>query len=207
MSHLQHLAPAVSSSAVAGVSPPPDSIPTSQNSEVASALRGLTSTVAIVSAAAELISDAPVSMLGECLTDLLLAIEDMHAATTQVSKVVAAALVQPAAAPAPAPLPAPAPAPAPVPMIPSFAHTTGPWIAGTLYGVIPLEPLAAVLDNGEKWYAIMRGKYVGLTKNSAISLNAVTGTSSRLSDKCSSQTDALNHLNGVLATGAVLVIA
>ncbi|KAJ7895677.1 hypothetical protein B0H13DRAFT_2338753 [Mycena leptocephala] len=82
----------------------------------------------------------------------------------------------------------------------------GPWVAGILFTVIPRTALAAVADNGEKWFAITRGKYVGLTKNSAISLNAVTGVSTGLSEKFSSQADALNHFNAALVTGAVAVI-
>ncbi|KAJ7869812.1 hypothetical protein B0H13DRAFT_1896494 [Mycena leptocephala] len=88
----------------------------------------------------------------------------------------------------------------------SFLRGTGPWIAGTLYSVVPLAPLAAVQDNGDKWFSITRGKYVGLTKNAAISLNAITGVSTGLSEKHSSQADALDNFNMALATGAVSVI-
>ncbi|KAJ7812598.1 hypothetical protein B0H13DRAFT_1926069 [Mycena leptocephala] len=76
-------------------------------------------------------------------------------------------------------------------------HTLGPWLAGFLYAVTPLAPLTAVADNGDK--------YVGLTKNSAISHNAVTGISSGLSDKCSLQAEALKYFNGALGVGAVVV--
>ncbi|KAJ7889249.1 hypothetical protein B0H13DRAFT_1888084 [Mycena leptocephala] len=61
-----------------------------------------------------------------------------------------------------------------------FIRMAGPWTAGLLYGVIPNGPLTAVADNGGKWFAITRSKYIGLTQNSAISLNAVTGISTGL---------------------------
>ncbi|KAJ7040188.1 hypothetical protein C8F04DRAFT_1178283 [Mycena alexandri] len=82
---------------------------------------------------------------------------------------------------------------------------TGPWVTGTLYGVVPLAPLTAIPDNNEKWFAITRGRYVGLTTNSAISLNAVTGVSSGLSNRLSSQAEALHHFNTVLAAHAIAV--
>jgi hypothetical protein len=82
----------------------------------------------------------------------------------------------------------------------------GPWTAGLLYGVIPNGPLTAVPDNGGKWFAITRGKYIGLTQNSAISLNAVTGISTGLSEKFSNQSDALNHFNGAHATASWAVV-
>ncbi|KAJ6491115.1 hypothetical protein C8R45DRAFT_1096636 [Mycena sanguinolenta] len=87
-----------------------------------------------------------------------------------------------------------------------FLHSTAPWIAGSLYSVVPLAPLAAVPDNHEKWFAITCGQYVGLTPNSAISLNAVTGVAGGLSDRCTTQADTLQHFNGALAVNAVAVL-
>jgi hypothetical protein len=71
---------------------------------------------------------------------------------------------------------------------------------------VPGAQLTAIPDNGEKWFAITRGRYVGLTTNSAISLAAVTGVPGALSDRCSTQTDALQHFNGALALNAVAVL-
>ncbi|KAJ7469884.1 hypothetical protein B0H11DRAFT_1920495 [Mycena galericulata] len=88
-----------------------------------------------------------------------------------------------------------------------FIQVSGPWRAGVLYGVVPLYDLEAVPDNGEKWFAITRGRYVGLTKNSAISLHAVTGVSTALSDKLNSQAEALEYFNDALRLNAVRVLA
>ncbi|KAJ7707993.1 hypothetical protein B0H16DRAFT_1481454 [Mycena metata] len=102
--------------------------------------------------------------------------------------------------------PPPVPTPAPTPVLPSFVRTTAPWAAGILFGVVPPVPLAAVPDNGGKWFAITRGQYIGLTQNGAISLNAVTGVSTGLSEKFNNQVDALAHFNGALASGALAVV-
>ncbi|KAJ7826751.1 hypothetical protein B0H13DRAFT_1918021 [Mycena leptocephala] len=103
-------------------------------------------------------------------------------------------------------VPPPQPAAVVQPQSGTLIQGHGPWVAGILFTVIPRTALAAIADNGEKWFAITCGKYVGLTKNSAISLNAVTGVSTGLSEKFSSQADALNHFNAALVTGAVAVI-
>ncbi|KAJ7018724.1 hypothetical protein C8F04DRAFT_1277240 [Mycena alexandri] len=57
----------------------------------------------------------------------------------------------------------------------------------------------------EKWFAITRGRYVGLTINSAISLNVVTGVPSGLSERFNSQAEALQHFNAALAAHAIAV--
>ncbi|KAJ7778123.1 hypothetical protein B0H16DRAFT_1711663 [Mycena metata] len=86
---------------------------------------------------------------------------------------------------------------------PGAIQTAGPWLAGLFYGVVPLQPLPPVPDNGEKWFTITRGKYVSLTKNPAISFNTVVGVSHALSDRCNSQADTLNLFNGALALNAI----
>ncbi|KAJ6495708.1 hypothetical protein C8R47DRAFT_1213184 [Mycena vitilis] len=88
----------------------------------------------------------------------------------------------------------------------THTQTGGPYYAGALYRVVPTVHLRSIRDNGEKWYAITRGKYVGLTKNSAVSLAAVTGISTALSEKHSNQSDALASFNAALDVQAVAVI-
>jgi hypothetical protein len=101
---------------------------------------------------------------------------------------------------------APAPASTPAPNN-SFIQLAGPWIAGGLYGVVPAAPLTAIVDHNEKWFSITRGRYVGLTNNSAISLNAVSGVPGALSDRCNTQAEALQHFNAALAVDAVAVLS
>ncbi|KAJ7021084.1 hypothetical protein C8F04DRAFT_1195841 [Mycena alexandri] len=99
----------------------------------------------------------------------------------------------------------PCPKPPAVATLPGLVRTTAPWAAGILFGIVPPVPLTAVPDNGGKWFAITRGKYISLTQNSAISLNAVTGISTGLGEKFNSQSDTLSHFNGALALGALNV--
>ncbi|KAJ6489314.1 hypothetical protein C8R47DRAFT_1215661 [Mycena vitilis] len=101
--------------------------------------------------------------------------------------------------------PAPAASTAPA-QANGFVRLTGPWIAGRVYSVIPTANLASVADNGGKWFSITRGKYIGLTQNSAVALTAVTGISTGLMQKFSNQTDALNNFNSALASGALAVV-
>ncbi|KAJ7512306.1 hypothetical protein B0H11DRAFT_1898797 [Mycena galericulata] len=98
------------------------------------------------------------------------------------------------------------PQPAPARSTSADVHTTGPWVAGKLYGVIPLAPLQPIPDNGGRWYAITRGTYVGLTNNSAVSLNAVTGVPTAITKKYTTQAAALNHFNAALAVHAVAIL-
>ncbi|KAJ7834174.1 hypothetical protein B0H13DRAFT_2370003 [Mycena leptocephala] len=102
-----------------------------------------------------------------------------------------------------------APPPPPLPTAgaaPGFFQTTGPWVAGNLYTVVPTAPLSPVPDQGERWFSVTRGKYVGLTKNSAISLNAVTGVSTGMTARFSTQTEAISNFNGALHSGVVAIL-
>ncbi|KAJ7860161.1 hypothetical protein B0H13DRAFT_2355767 [Mycena leptocephala] len=63
----------------------------------------------------------------------------------------------------------------------------------------PRGPLAIVPDNGEKWYAITKGRYVGVTNNLAIADAAVTRVSHALCASYSSQVDAVAAFNQALS--------
>ncbi|KAJ7848682.1 hypothetical protein B0H13DRAFT_2361768 [Mycena leptocephala] len=163
---------------------------------LSSALQALESSVDGLTNATALLLTTPLSEIFTVLAGINHASEAVTAAAGDV-QVAIAATASPSAAPV---------VTGPNPSLPASAlGSNGPWIAGVLYSVTPLAPLAPVGDNGEKWFAITRGRYVGLTKNSAISLNAVTGISSGLSDKLASQAEALDHFNSALELGAVVV--
>ncbi|KAJ7873902.1 hypothetical protein B0H14DRAFT_3438113 [Mycena olivaceomarginata] len=89
-----------------------------------------------------------------------------------------------------------------------FFHSAAPWLAGRLYTVVPPAPLgpSPALDHTDKWFTITRGRYVGLTTNSAISLNAVTGVPGGLSEKLATQAEALQHFNDALAANAIAIL-
>jgi hypothetical protein len=61
--------------------------------------------------------------------------------------------------------------------------------------VVPGGPLAIVPDNGEKWYTITKGRYVGVTNNLAVTDTAVTRVSHALRAAYSSQAAAVAAFN------------
>ncbi|KAJ7229585.1 hypothetical protein C8J57DRAFT_1534333 [Mycena rebaudengoi] len=81
----------------------------------------------------------------------------------------------------------------------SFVQSMGLWIAGSLFNVLPPIPLTAVADNSEKWYAITKGKYIGITPISAIATRAVSGVSNALQVVYHNQAEALATFNFALA--------
>ncbi|KAJ7169408.1 hypothetical protein C8R46DRAFT_1217109 [Mycena filopes] len=98
----------------------------------------------------------------------------------------------------------PPPSPAPTSASQGIQHQ-GPWIAGALYGVVPTGPLTVIPDNGEHWYAITKGLYVGVTNSTAIADGAVTRVSDALRINYKSQADAVNAFNQALALNIGLV--
>jgi hypothetical protein len=76
---------------------------------------------------------------------------------------------------------------------------------GVIYGVVPTGPLALVPDNSEKWYAITKGCYVGVTSSTAIADGAVTRVSHALRTGYSSQADAVQAFNAALALNLGLI--
>ncbi|KAJ7455966.1 hypothetical protein B0H11DRAFT_2244309 [Mycena galericulata] len=169
------------------------------------ALNDLATAVDTIKVSTAIVMTASVADITSGLADVNDAADLVSQAANNVYAAVSNAPAHVLAAVATAAATAAAPA-APVPVGGGLARTTGPWISGNLYSIIPLAPLQAIPDNGEKWFAITRGKYVGLTKNSAISLNAVSGVPGALAEKFSSQSDALEYFNGALTSGAVAVI-
>ncbi|KAJ6468696.1 hypothetical protein C8R47DRAFT_1078275 [Mycena vitilis] len=142
----------------------------------------------------------------------VVAMQNMWAAMTALSQSQAPpapvhAPVTPAASPAPTPAPAPAPAPA------GF-HTTGPWVAGALYVVVPAAPLMPIVETnivpdgeeGPKWYAITRGHYIGVTLSNPLALNAVVGVSYSAMKGYKTQALALAAFNEMLRYNLVAVV-
>ncbi|KAJ7456839.1 hypothetical protein B0H11DRAFT_2243719 [Mycena galericulata] len=84
-------------------------------------------------------------------------------------------------------------------------QSTGPWIVGELYNVVPGGPLALVPDRGEKWYAITKGRFVGVTNNSAFADGAVSRVSNALRGHYDTQAEAATVFNDALASGLGIV--
>ncbi|KAJ7149501.1 hypothetical protein C8R43DRAFT_1128494 [Mycena crocata] len=68
----------------------------------------------------------------------------------------------------------PFPAPAATVAAPVGFRTSGPWIAGALYVVVPSGPLLPIAepdygeDDGPTWYCITKGTFVGVTLSNAL---------------------------------------
>ncbi|KAJ7614712.1 hypothetical protein DFH06DRAFT_1146231 [Mycena polygramma] len=159
------------------------------------ALQTLLAAVDSVKAATTLLATSSVADMFTGIAAVDIAVDAVGTAAADVASAVAG----PGGPPPPPPPPS-----APV-IVNSIFRSTAPWRAGLLYIVTPAAHLDAVPDNGDKWYAITRGRYVGITKNSAVSLNATTGISSGLAEKMANQQEALDHFNDALDAGAVAV--
>ncbi|KAJ6489346.1 hypothetical protein C8R47DRAFT_1215693 [Mycena vitilis] len=201
MTQFDNLAPPASPAASVGSvegasdsSRPPSPTPSAEE-DLRSALAHLTTTVDAVKGACAAVGDTPVSQVFDAVADLAAAATAVSDTAADVST--AAELVLAAQGPAVPAGPRP---------LPAMFRTTGPWIAGNLFVIVPPVHLTAVPDNSNRWHAITSGKYVGLTKNPALSLNAVVGVSNALSTGFSSQAEALDHFNDALDGDAVIVI-
>ncbi|KAJ7430884.1 hypothetical protein B0H11DRAFT_2262785 [Mycena galericulata] len=194
MTQYNSLAPAASASAVAG----------GGQFDLTVELGDLNAAVLTFTTAASRVAQTPVSDMYSVLLEANVAAQAVADAAADVQSAASALL---GAAPAPAPAAAAPAAPAPAaPLVGSLIRNSGPWIAGQIFNVVPPQPLAAIPDNGERWYAITRGKYVGLTKSSAVSINAVSGVPGSLTEKLSNQSDAIALFNQALAQNVVAVI-
>ncbi|KAJ7022831.1 hypothetical protein C8F04DRAFT_1272129 [Mycena alexandri] len=172
----------------------PQEGPLSLHAQVTSSILAFGAAVGVANAVALSLDGTPLNILPATISLLCDSLETVTATAMDVASVVSLVL----AAPGPVNNPASTDDR-------DWLAFTGPWVTGTLYGVVPLGPITAIPDSNEKWFAITRGRYVGLTINSAISLNAVTGVPSGLSERFNSQAEALQHFNAALAAHAIAV--
>ncbi|KAJ7040100.1 hypothetical protein C8F04DRAFT_1254242 [Mycena alexandri] len=98
-------------------------------------------------------------------------------------------------------------APATPPVKPTPTYDSGPWIAGRMYSVVPSAPLATVgEDTDETWYAITRGRFVGVTNVQALDAAATLRVSGAAHKGYSTQAVALRAFNAALENNAVDVV-
>ncbi|KAJ7038753.1 hypothetical protein C8F04DRAFT_1255675 [Mycena alexandri] len=103
------------------------------------------------------------------------------------------------------PSPAPAPPADPVTLTPT--HSSAPWIAGRMFSVVPSAALSAVEeDTDETWYAITRGRFVGVTNIPALDGAATLRVSGASHKGFSTQAAALRAFNAALENHAVEVV-
>jgi hypothetical protein len=60
-------------------------------------------------------------------------------------------------------------------------------------------------DNGEKWYAITKGRYIGVTNSTAVADNAVTRVSHAFRACYTTQYEAVKAFNDALALNIGLI--
>ncbi|KAJ7484068.1 hypothetical protein B0H11DRAFT_2231800 [Mycena galericulata] len=78
-----------------------------------------------------------------------------------------------------------------------------PYVAGILYAEIPTSylPSNGVVDNGQGWYAVFKGRKVGITQNNAVALEAVVGVSNNAMRSFKTFAAAHTAFNDALASG------
>ncbi|KAJ7079328.1 hypothetical protein C8R43DRAFT_951858 [Mycena crocata] len=157
----------------------------SQNSDVATAVPAAAAATSVVAAADKALAHVPDSVFSSQASDAdSMSLMSYSFSTDEED--------------APDVVPVPDVAPVVVPA-PTYIRRSGPWVAGEIYGVVPTGPLILVPDNGEKWYAITKGRYVGCTPSVAIADSAVTCVSHALRTGYGSQQLAVAAFNDALA--------
>ncbi|KAJ7756761.1 hypothetical protein DFH07DRAFT_772997 [Mycena maculata] len=93
-------------------------------------------------------------------------------------------------------------------------HTCGPWIAGAFYVVVPAAPLQLIAepprqegDEGDLWYAITKGTYVGVHQSQGLALAAVSSVSSSSMRSYKTQALAVAAFNEMLGYNMVSIVA
>ncbi|KAJ7348645.1 hypothetical protein DFH08DRAFT_960026 [Mycena albidolilacea] len=85
---------------------------------------------------------------------------------------------------------------------PLVPRSVGPWEAGSVFSVVPPQPLASIpvpAGDEELWYCILKGKFVGVTQNHPLAVDAVLGVSNNSMRSYKTQALALAAFNNALA--------
>ncbi|KAJ6503173.1 hypothetical protein C8R47DRAFT_1067282 [Mycena vitilis] len=117
------------------------------------------------------------------------------------------------APPAAAPTAPPAPAPRnpgaglPGPLVALLRDESGPFLANEVFSVTPPEPLTAIEEAvaAPEWYAITRGRFVGVVDQFALSAVAISGVAHGARKSYTTQGLALDAFNRALEWGGVQV--
>ncbi|KAJ7940753.1 hypothetical protein B0H13DRAFT_2299717 [Mycena leptocephala] len=118
----------------------------------------------------------------------------------------AAASTTTTAAPPPATR-APAGAGLPAPLLAMLRDTEGPFLANEVFSTTPPEPLAPIEEEvpAPEWYAITRGRFVGVVDQFALSAVAISGVAHGARKAYTTQALALDAFNKALTWGGVQV--
>ncbi|KAJ7826543.1 hypothetical protein B0H13DRAFT_2374342 [Mycena leptocephala] len=85
-------------------------------------------------------------------------------------------------------------------------HASGPWVAGRMFSVVPPSPLAATGETNDTWYAITRGRFVGVTNIHALNQAAIIRVSGAAHRGYTTQAAAVRAFNLALEGGYVELV-
>ncbi|KAJ7186915.1 hypothetical protein C8R46DRAFT_1206908 [Mycena filopes] len=110
--------------------------------------------------------------------------------------------------PPPAPAPRAPGAGLPAALVALLRDGDGPFLANEVFSVAPSQSLEAVEEEipADEWYAITRGRFVGVVDQYALSDVAITGVSQTVRKAYTTQSLALKAFNQALTWGGVQVV-
>ncbi|KAJ7709326.1 hypothetical protein B0H16DRAFT_1745866 [Mycena metata] len=113
-----------------------------------------------------------------------------------------------AAAPAAAATRTPGGAGLPAALVSLLRGADGPFLANEVFSVPPSQPLDPIEEEvpAPKWYAITRGRFVGVVDQYALAETAISGVGGSAHKSHSTQSLALDAFNRALTWGGVQVI-
>ncbi|KAJ6503158.1 hypothetical protein C8R47DRAFT_1067270 [Mycena vitilis] len=85
-------------------------------------------------------------------------------------------------------------------------RSCGPWVAGPLFSVVPSSPLLATTDTDDTWYAVTKGRYIGVTNVHALEQVAIMRISAAAHKAYSTQAAALRAFNLALEGNWVVIV-
>ncbi|KAJ7829916.1 hypothetical protein B0H13DRAFT_1916205 [Mycena leptocephala] len=96
----------------------------------------------------------------------------------------------------------------PAPLVALLRGEDGPFLANEVFSIAPSQPLAAVPEDtpAPEWYAITRGRFVGVVDQYALSDAAITGVGASARKSYTTQQLALDAFNKALTWGGVSVV-
>ncbi|KAJ7689746.1 hypothetical protein B0H16DRAFT_1752804 [Mycena metata] len=96
----------------------------------------------------------------------------------------------------------------PAPLLALMRNEEGPFLANEVFSAPPAQPLTPVEEAvpAPEWYAITRGRFVGVVDQFALSAVAISGVGHNASKAYPTQALALNAFNQALTWGGVQVV-
>ncbi|KAJ7744431.1 hypothetical protein DFH07DRAFT_963656 [Mycena maculata] len=95
----------------------------------------------------------------------------------------------------------------PAPLV-ALLRTEGPYLANQVFSTVPAEPLTPIEEDvaAPEWYAVTRGRFVGVVDQFALSAVAISGVAHAARKAYTTQSLALDAFNQALTWGGVQVV-